>query len=97
MYYGLPENGELLIYTQTTNYDCGPGQITDSDIQISTGIYFLARKFQAQLSKMSSSRVLQKRSTLTKLRFVTLMVQKTMGRKRMLKKKQPSDLSWHVL
>ena len=67
MHYGLPENGELLIYTQITNYDCGSGQITDSDIQISTGIYFLALKFQAQLSKMSSSRVRQKRSTLTKL------------------------------
>ena len=47
MHYGLPENGEWLIYTQITNYDCGSGQITDSDIQISTGIYFLARKFQA--------------------------------------------------
>ena len=46
MYYGLPENNELLIYTQITNYDCGSGQITDSDIQISIGIYFLAGKFQ---------------------------------------------------
>ena len=49
MHCGLCENGELLIYAQITNYDCdsGSGQITDSDIQISTALYFLVRKFQA--------------------------------------------------